>query len=265
MYDRYQRRIDYLRISVTDRCNLRCTYCVPAGGVALCRHEDLLSYEEITAFVRVAVGLGISRVRLTGGEPLVRRDVVTLVAMLAAIDGLGDLAMTTNGHRLPTLAGDLAAAGLRRVNVSLDALVPARYAEITRGGEVALALAGIAAAREAGLRPIKLNCVVRRSPDEADARDVAEFGRREGCEVRFVRQMNLENGVFAKVIGGEGGDCPRCNRLRLTCDGRLRPCLFSDLAYDVRALGAESALRLAVGAKPAMGSRCRANMHTIGG
>lgn len=265
MYDRYQRHIDYLRISVTDRCNLRCTYCMPAAGIRLCRHEDLLSYEEITDFVRVAVRLGIARVRLTGGEPLVRRGVVSLVAMLAGIDGLGDLALTTNGILLPRMARDLADAGLRRVNVSLDAIDPRRYAAITRGGNVALALAGIEAAREAGLLPIKLNCVVRTGPDEPDAMDVAAFGRRAGCEVRFVRQMDLEAGVFAKVIGGDGGDCPRCNRLRLTCDGRLRPCLFSDLAYDVRALGAEQALRLAVGAKPAAGGSSEAAMRAIGG
>lgn len=265
MYDRYQRRIDYLRISVTDRCNLRCTYCMPAAGIRLCRHQDLLSYEEITDFVHVAVRLGIVRVRLTGGEPLLRRDVVSLVAMLAAIEGIHDLALTTNGILLPRMAGDLAAAGLRRVNVSLDAIDPQRYAAITRGGDVTLAMAGIAAAREAGLAPIKLNCVVRAGPGEPDARDVAAFGRRVGCEVRFVPQMDLGAGVFAKVIGGAGGDCPRCNRLRLTCDGRLRPCLFSDLAYDVRALGAEEAVHLAVGTKPATGSCSRATMHAIGG
>ncbi len=265
MYDRYQRCIDYLRISVTDRCNLRCIYCMPADGVALCRHDDLLSYDEIAAFVRVAVRLGISRVRLTGGEPLIRRDLVSLVALLAAIDGLDDLALTPNGLLLPQQAGGLAAAGLRRVNVSLDALDPDRYAAITRGGDVSLALAGIMAARDAGLRPIKLNCVIRHSPDEPDARDVAAFGCRVGCEVRFVRRMDLGTGVFSKVIGGVGGDCPRCNRLRLTCDGHLRPCLFSDLAYDVRALGAEPALRLAVAAKPAAGGCSCATMHTIGG
>ncbi len=265
MYDRYQRRIDYLRLSVTDRCNLRCTYCMPAGGVALRRHEDLLSYEEITAFVRIAVGMGIARVRLTGGEPLVRRGVVSLVEMLAAIDGLDDLALTTNGVLLPPLAADLAAAGLRRVNVSLDAIDPDRYATITRGGNVAQALAGIAAAQAAGLGPIKLNCVVRESPEEPDAQDVAAFGRQAGCEVRFVRQMDLATGVFSPVIGGNGGDCPRCNRLRLTSDGRLRPCLFSDLAYDVRALGAEAALRLAVDTKPAAGGCSRTTMSKIGG
>lgn len=265
MYDRFQRRIDYLRISITDRCNLRCAYCMPAEGVELRRHEDLLSYEEIAAFARVAVGFGIERVRVTGGEPLVRRGVVSLIGMLAAIDGLRDLSLTTNGLLLPQLAPDLAAAGLQRVNVSLDAIDPARYAEITRGGDVAQALAGVDAALAAGLAPVKLNCVVRESSDEPDARDVAAYGRRIGCEVRYVRRMDLATGSFAKVIGGAGGDCPACDRLRLTCDGRLRPCLFSDLAYDVRELGAEAALRLAVDTKPAAGTRCRTTMSRIGG
>ena len=265
MYDRFRRRIDYLRISVTDRCNLRCTYCMPAAGVELRRHRDMLSYEEIAAFVRVAVGMGIGRVRLTGGEPLVRRDLAVLVAELAAIDGLHDLALTTNGILLPQLAGELAAAGLMRVNISLDAVDPARFAEITRGGDVRQVLAGVAAARAAGLAPIKLNCVVEHGPHEPDARDVAAFGREAGCEVRFVRRMDLRAGVFTRVIGGNGGDCPRCSRLRLTSDGRLRPCLFNDLEYDVRALGAEAALRLAVAGKPAAGACSGAAMTSIGG
>lgn len=265
MYDRFQRRIDYLRISVTDRCNLRCTYCMPAAGVSLCGHDDLLSYEEIADFVRVAVRLGVTRVRLTGGEPLVRRGIVSLVGMLAAIDGLADLALTTNGILLPRLAGELKQAGLKRVNVSLDATDAERYAAITRGGDVGQAIAGVHAALGAGLAPVKLNCVIDEHPDEPDARDVAAFGRRLGCEVRYVRRMNLEAGVFYPVIGGAGGDCRHCNRLRLTSDGRLRPCLFSDQTHDVRALGAEEALRRAVGAKPAAGGRSRAGMHAIGG
>jgi len=265
VFDRFQRRIDYLRISVTDKCNLRCVYCMPVEGVPARRHADLLSFEEIVAFTRAAVSLGITKVRLTGGEPLVRRGIVDLVRMLAAIEGLDDLAMTTNGTRLPELAAPLAAAGLHRVNVSLDAIAPDRYAAITRGGDVRPVLAGIAAAQAAGLRPLKLNCVVEASPEEPDALDVAAFAREAGCVVRFVRRMELATGRFHQVIGGAGGDCRRCNRLRLTCDGRLRPCLFDDLEYDVRALGAESALRLAVAAKPAAGSRSLACMKTIGG
>ncbi|MDD5720309.1 MAG: radical SAM protein [Candidatus Krumholzibacteria bacterium] len=265
MFDRYQRRIDYLRISVTDKCNLRCTYCMPPAGVRWRSHAEILSFEEITEFAEFAVASGIVKIRLTGGEPLVRRGVLQLVAMLAGISGLQDLSMTTNGTLLAPVAADLAAAGLRRVNVSLDAVDPERYAAVTRGGDVRAVLAGIAAARRAGLDPVKLNCVIESSPDEPDARAVAAYGREAGCEVRFVRRMDLANGTFHKVIGGAGGDCARCNRLRLTCDGRLRPCLFSDLAFDLRTLGAQTALHRALAAKPEAGHACRGTMHAIGG
>ncbi|HNT88089.1 MAG TPA: radical SAM protein [Candidatus Hydrogenedentes bacterium] len=250
MFDRFDRKIDYLRISVTDKCDLRCVYCMPAEGVPHLRHEDVLSFEEILEVTRAAVAMGVVKVRITGGEPLVRRGIVALVSMLAGVEGIDDLAMTTNGTRLAAFARPLADAGLRRVNISLDALDAARYAAITRGGDVADVFAGIEAARDAGLDPIKLNCVVRESPDEPDARAVAAFGAARGIEVRYIRRMNLSDGVFTKVIGGRGGDCPRCNRLRLSCDGMVRPCLFSDLVFSVRELGPVEAIRRAVAEKP---------------
>ena len=265
MFDRFERPITYLRISVTDRCNLRCAYCMPAEGVPLLRHEDLLSFEEIADVARTAAAMGITKLRLTGGEPLVRRGIVRLVEMLAPIEGIQDLAMTTNGTRLAQYAHDLAAAGLHRVNISLDAIAPERYAEITRGGDVREALAGIAAARDAGLSPIKLNCVVHHSPEEPDARDVLAFGQAEGLEVRFIKRMHLATGQFSVVIGGAGGDCARCNRLRLTSGGLVRPCLFNDLGFSVRALGAEEAIRHAVAAKPACGEKSHAQFNAIGG
>lgn len=265
MFDRFDRKINYLRISVTDRCNLRCVYCMPEEGVPLIRHEDVLSYEEIGEVTRTAVAMGVVKVRLTGGEPLVRRGVVTLVSMLAEIPGIHDLAMTTNGIFLRQFARPLAQAGLHRVNVSLDALDPARYEEITRGGDIRRVLDGIEAARAAGLSPIKLNCVVQDSPDEPDARAVAAFAQESGLEVRFIRRMNLAAGDFSVVIGGSGGDCPRCNRLRLTSDGMVRPCLFSDIAFSVRDLGAGEAIRRAVEAKPESGRTSRAMFHTLGG
>src|SRR3990172_5910297 len=160
MIDRFGRAIDYLRISVTDRCNLRCRYCMPPEGVPLLQPKDILSFEEIAEVARSAVGLGVTKIRLTGGEPLVRRGIEVLVRMLAAIDGVADLAMTTNGLLLDQHAAALAAAGLRRVNVSLDAIDPQRYAAVTRGGDVHRVLAGINAARQAGLNPVKLNCVL---------------------------------------------------------------------------------------------------------
>ena len=265
MFDSFDRRIDYLRVSVTDKCNLRCVYCMPEEGVPALRHEDVLSFEEIRDVVQTAVAMGVTKVRVTGGEPLVRRDVVTLVGLLAGIDGIRDYAMSTNGILLADHAQRLAEAGLRRVNVSLDAVDPERYAAITRGGDVRRVLAGIDAALAAGLRPVKINCVVRGSPDEADAQAVTKYAAPLGLEVRYIRRMNLSAGDFSVVIGGAGGDCPRCNRLRLTCDGTVRPCLFSDLGFSVRELGAREAIERAVAAKPASGRTSRQHFHAIGG
>ena len=266
MIDRFGRTIDYLRISVTDRCNLRCRYCMPPRGLQLLRHEDILSFEEIVDVAQSAVGLGVTKIRLTGGEPLVRRGIETLVGILADIKGLVDLAMTTNGLLLSEFAMKLASAGLRRVNVSLDAIDPEHYAAITRGGDVRQVLAGIEAARQAGLNPVKINCVLGPSGVDRNAKDVAEFAQREGFEVRFIRQMNLAAGSFHVIEGGSGGNCPLCNRLRLTSDGQIRPCLFSDLSFSVRQFGAVEAIMRAVANKPQAGSTCSNRpIHTIGG
>jgi cyclic pyranopterin phosphate synthase len=266
MIDRFGRTIDYLRVSVTDRCNLRCRYCMPAEDLPPLRHEDVLSFEEIRDVVAAAVAMGVSKVRLTGGEPLARRGVVELVRLLAAIDGIDDLAMTTNGALLAPLAAELKAAGLMRVNVSLDCIHAARYAAVTLGGHVGEVLAGIDAAVAAGLTPVKLNCVVAVSADEPDARDVAAYAAARGLAVRFIPRMDLPNGRFATVQGGTGGHCPQCNRLRLTSDGHIRPCLFSDLRFSVRKLGAREAMVRAVARKPAAGTACTDTpMRRIGG
>ncbi|MEF8811511.1 MAG: radical SAM protein, partial [Bacteroidales bacterium] len=150
MYDRYNRKINYLRVSVTDKCNLRCYYCMPPGGVELLRYEDILSYEEITDTVRYAVGQGIDKVRLTGGEPLIRRDIIKLVKMLSDIKGIKDLSMTTSGIFLKDYARDLAKSGLDRVNVSLDTLDPEKYSRITRGGDLLKAIEGVESAQREG-------------------------------------------------------------------------------------------------------------------
>ena len=266
MIDPFGREINYLRVSVTDMCNQRCRYCMPAEGVPRLPHETILRFEEICEVVRAAVDMGVRKVRVTGGEPLVRRGIIDLVTMLGRIEGIEDLAMTTNGTLLADNADALAAAGLKRVNVSLDAIDPVRYADITRGGNVADALAGIDAAVAAALTPVKINCVVQASSAEDDARAVARFAQRKGIEVRFIRQMNFERGDFSVVDGGSGGDCPRCNRLRLASDGMVRPCLFSDLGFSVRELGAAEALRRAVSAKPRRGLPCKHNwIRGIGG
>lgn len=265
MLDRFNRKIDYLRISVTDKCNLRCVYCMPREGVKLIRHEDMLSFEEIVDFAKTAVELGVRKIRVTGGEPLVRRGILTLVEMLASVDGIEDFAMTTNGSRLAEFAGPLRKAGIQRLNISLDTLDPARYSEITRGGNIDDVMAGISAAWAAGFATIKINCVVRRSADEDDAAAVASFARVSGLQVRFIRRMNLERGTFSTVIGGLGGDCAKCNRLRLTCGGWVRPCLFSDLGFRVRDLGPHEAIRRAVDAKPECGQTSRNQFYSIGG
>ena len=266
MYDRFERRIDYLRISVTDRCNLRCVYCMPEHGVPLVPHGDVLSFEEIAEVANIAAAMGVTKLRLTGGDPLARKGVVRLVAMLAGIPGVSDLSMSTNGILLDRFAQPLADAGLHRVNISLDAVDPERYAQVTRGGDVARVMSGIDAAVEAALTPVKLNCVVEQSADEPDARQVAEFAARRGLEVRFIRRMNFAAGSFWPVEGGSGGVCSRCNRLRLTSDGRVKPCLFSDAAFSVRELGAREAIEQALAAKPeAGGASPGTKINRVGG
>lgn len=266
MLDGFDRNINYLRISVTDRCNLRCRYCMPGEGVTLLRHEDMLTYDEIADFTRVAVAAGITKVRITGGEPLVRKGVTDLVAMLSGIAGISDLSMTTNGILLAEYARGLATAGLMRVNISLDTLDPDKYSHVTRGGDIADLFRGIEAAQKAGLRPVKINCVIKSTPDEEDARAVAEYCMREGLEVRFIRQMDLASGTFSVVHGGSGGHCAKCNRLRLTPEGMVKPCLFSDTGYSVRQLGAQEALRRAVTNKPEQGTVNHVNgFYNIGG
>jgi len=282
--DAYNRPISYLRISVTDRCNLRCIYCMPPAGVPWRPHDLVLRYEEIETIVRAAAELGISKVRLTGGEPLVRLGIVDLVRGIARVPGIDDLAMTTNGILLPRYAAALAEAGLQRVNISLDTLRPERFRRITRLGRLEDVLDGMEAAREAGLDPIKINTVVIRGMNDDEVVDLARRTMDAGWNVRFIELMPVGNGVLVEggwrervVTAGEirrriedvlgelepakmsvgGGParyyrlpraegtlgfitpisehfCYRCNRLRLTADGQLRPCLLSDYEIDLR-------------------------------
>ncbi len=239
---------------------------MPDECAELLPRERLLSYEEITDVARAAADLGFNKVRLTGGEPLVRSGIVDLVKMLSGIGGIDDLSMTTNGVLLEAYAAPLAEAGLGRVNISLDTVNPERYRELTFGGDLSRVLAGIRAAMQVGFNPIKLNCVVEKSSDETDAREVAAYALREGLEVRFIRNMNLEQGEFWVVQGGIGGNCELCNRLRLSSDGLVRPCLFSDVGFSVRELGARQAIIRAIDAKPESGEQCRTTtFRRIGG
>ncbi len=265
MYDSYHRNIHYLRISVTDRCNLRCIYCMPERGVNLLKHEDILSFEEIASFTKIAAANGIDKVRITGGEPLIRKNIVYLVDLLANIAGIIDLSLTTNGVLLAEFAKPLKDAGLRRVNISLDTVDPDKYKEITRGGDLNRVMQGIDAAEKAGLLPIKINCVVKDSSGEPDAILVKAFCVSRKFNVRFIHQMNLETGEYAVVEGGTGGNCKLCNKLRLSSDGNLRPCLFNDLSFSVRTLGAEKALQMAIEAKPECGTRSFQNKFNLVG
>ncbi|MBE0648778.1 MAG: radical SAM protein [Bacteroidales bacterium] len=266
MFDCYNRKISYLRISITDRCNLRCYYCMPEGGVPLIGHDKILHYEEIAEVVKEATALGIDKVRITGGEPLVRRGVEELVAMIAQIPGINDFGMTTNGILLEKYAPILKEAGLHRVNVSLDAINPSRYRELTRGGDVEQVFRGIEAAQQAGLTPVKINCVVQQTSEEKDAREVKEYSRSHNLEIRFIHQMSLEHGCFTTVEGGDGGDCSRCSRLRLTAEGKIKPCLFSDIEFDIKELGIREALLQAINLKPEKGSVNTLNaFNNIGG
>ncbi|MBE0569771.1 MAG: radical SAM protein [Deltaproteobacteria bacterium] len=266
MNDPHGRSINYLRISVTDRCNLRCRYCMPEGCAHSLPQENILSFEEIRSIAAVCVKNGIGKIRLTGGEPLTRGKITDLVGMLAEIGGIKDLSMTTNGILLKKLAKPLKSAGLNRINISMDTIDPEKYKWITRGGDLQDVLDGIDAAEEAGLLPIKINCVVKGSSEDEDAVPVRAFCASRGFRVRFIREMNLENGEYAVVEGGTGGDCRICNKIRLSCDGNFRPCLFSDLAFNTRTLGAEEAFRMAIEAKPPCGTRSYLNkFNFVGG
>jgi len=239
---------------------------MPAEGVETMCHEDILRFDEIIEFTRLAVERGIDKVRITGGEPLVRKGITNLIAQLAEIEGIKDLSMTTNGILLDRFAKDLFAAGLHRVNISLDTMDPEKYSKITRGGDIGEVFKGVEAAKKAGLTPIKLNCVINKSSDEPDAIAVKEYADANNLQIRFIHLMDLETGYFKPVEGGEGGKCSSCNRLRLTSDGYVNPCLFSEKAYSIRELGFENALDQALESKPRKGGlNTEGHFYNIGG
>jgi cyclic pyranopterin phosphate synthase len=276
LIDSFGRSIDYLRISVTDRCNLRCIYCMPPEGVPHISHNEILSYEEIRAVVQAAAGLGINKIRLTGGEPLVRADFPQLVQMLSQIEGIAELSLTTNGILLKNHAVELKRAGLSRINVSLDTLRPNRFQHITRLGELKDVLEGISAAKKAGFHPVKINTVVMRGINDDEIPDFVRLTYEDGWHVRFIELMPFEDAaefvpsnelrqrvsLFGKLepcesVAGNGpamyhrlagargtigfispltepSFCSRCNRMRLTPDGKLRPCLLGEDEIDLK-------------------------------
>jgi cyclic pyranopterin phosphate synthase len=217
--DTYQRTINYLRISVTDRCNLRCVYCMPEEGIKLMSHLDILSYEEIITLVKAAAELGIDKVRLTGGEPLVRAGVSDLIKMIADIDTIRDISMTTNGVLLAKYAAELKEAGLDRVNISLDTLKPERFHQITRCGKLEDTLKGIEAAQEADLTPVKINMVVMAGVNDDEIADFAKKTITDGWNVRFIEQMPVS------ATGEKGPELFSVKDMKLRIDplGKMEP------------------------------------------
>lgn len=285
LIDPFGRPIEYLRISVTDRCNLRCVYCMPMEHIDWIPRQALLTLDEILRVVEAAAQMGLRVVRLTGGEPLVRPDIVELVEAVASVEGIEEVSLTTNGLLLERMAPRLADAGLKRVNVSLDSLQPEKFHQITRFGSLSQVWAGLLAAESAGLVPIKLNAVIIRGINDDELQDFARLTLRHPWHVRFIELMPIGNDgdwgtglppngqryfsvqemrdVLAPLglqsadspagngpartfaVSGACGTigfissmsdhfCQSCNRLRLTADGFLRPCLFSQNEVSVR-------------------------------
>ncbi len=281
LIDAHQRPIRDLRISVTDRCNFRCTYCMPLDEYEWIDKREILTFEEITRLATLFVRLGVEKIRLTGGEPLVRKNLDHLVASLSRIDGLKDLCLTTNAALLAEQIDALKRAGLKRVNISIDSLDPDRFRRMTKRGDLGKVMDGIFAARAAGLAPIKLNAVIERGVNDGDIIPLVEFSREHGFAMRFIEYMdvgNSNNWTSAKLVtkkeiidkinacyplrevgrnqgsapsvdyefvDGKGDIgviasvtepfCSSCTRIRLTADGKIVTCLFSQLGHDVKA------------------------------
>ena len=325
LLDPYQRRINYLRISVTDRCNLRCRYCMPQEGISLIPHEGILTYEEILRIVRVFAAEGISKVRLTGGEPLVRKGMVEFISRLSRIGEIQDLSLTTNGILLKEFAADLKRAGLKRINISLDSLKKERFCQITRKDDFDRVWSGIEEALRVDLSPIKINMVAIQGVNDDEIESFARLTLKLPLTVRYIEYMPSGNGeewegniltipqIKSRLesvgnlipvpsdewdgparrfrIEGAAGEigligavsshfCGECNRLRLTADGKIRTCLFSDEEIDVKEIlrggGSDRELKerllLALGAKPEKHQinthqfkKCQRNMSAIGG
>jgi len=274
MKDSFGREISYMRISVTDRCNMRCKYCMPEEGVENLGHEKILSFENIERIVKAATELGITKFRITGGEPLARKGIVSLIEGIAKIQGVEDLAMTTNGTMLAEHAEALKKAGLKRINVSVDSLLYHKYEEITRGGDLDAAFEGINAALKAGLTPLKLNVVAIEGFNDDEILNFVQLTINHPIDIRFIELMpigqaaldngyrylssedirkrlpsliplNQQDGVadvykYPEAMGKIGfispmsnQFCGSCNKIRLTADGKLKPCLHTDQEVDL--------------------------------
>src|SRR5438132_1712237 len=201
--DVYSRTVRDLRISVTDRCNYRCTYCMPLEEYVWIDRSEILTFEEITRLASLFVGLGVNKIRITGGEPLVRKDLHRLVGMLSTLDGVDDLCLTTNGSLLSEQIGELTAAGLKRINLSIDTLDPEKFRQITKRGDLSKVLEGLFAAKSLGIQPIKINAVIERGLNEDDIIPLVEFARKHGFSMRFIEYMdvgNANNWISGKIV-----------------------------------------------------------------
>ena len=316
MLDKFGREITYLRLSVTDLCNLRCRYCMPEEGIPKKDHAAMLTEDEMILAVEAAASLGITKLRITGGEPMVKKNILSICRRAARVPGIREVCMTTNGIRLPELAVPLREAGVRRLNISLDTLDPDKYAQITRCGVLSDALAGIHAALGAGFEKIKLNAVLIGGFNDDEIEEMAKLTLRYPLDMRFIELMPMGENGFGKEaylpytevlrrlpelmpLPGEGGAaklyrlpgalgnvglispisahfCSGCNRLRLTADGKLKPCLHSAAEYPIKGLdkaGMAAVMEEAILGKPewhglldyANRSRSARSMNRIGG
>ena len=317
MLDQYGRNITYLRLSVTELCNLRCRYCMPEDGVCKKKHEDMLTEEEMLSAIRASASLGIRKLRITGGEPLVKPNLVSLCAQASQVDGIEELCLTTNGVLLPSLAKPLHAAGARRLNISLDTLNEEKFHYITRIGKLSDVLRGIDAALEAGFEKIKINAVLIGGFNDDEIVDLASLTKRLPVDVRFIELMPMyDSGDFGpeafipytkvtetlpeleslpadgsvarlyRLPDAQGNIglispvsahfCKECNRIRITCDGKIKPCLHSPDELSLKGLSEDEMreqLREAIFFKPqwhgelsyTARSRSKRNMNQIGG
>ena len=319
MKDNFGRQITYMRLSVTDLCNLRCRYCMPEDGICKKRHEEILTEEEIILAVQAAAALGVTKLRITGGEPLVRRNILSICQHAAAVEGIQEVCLTTNGILLPELAKPLRAAGVSRVNLSLDTLDAAKYAHITRRGTLDAAMAGLETALSAGFDKVKINSVLIGGFNDDEIISLAELTKKYPIDVRFIELMPMydnkdfdeksyipcsvvldklpeavlqeptkDHGVakLYRLPGAQGNIglispvsahfCGQCNRIRLTADGKLKPCLHSSDEYSIKGMNFEemkAQMEKAILAKPAFHAELSASstsnaghtMNRIGG
>ena len=316
MKDSFGREITYLRLSVTELCSFRCRYCMPECGVEKKRHEDMLTEDEMISAVKACASLGVTKLRITGGEPLVKKNILSICERSAKVDGIRTLGITTNGIKLPELAMPLKNCGVSRVNISLDTLKADRFSYITRRGNLRDTLAGIDAALHAGFEKVKINTVLIGGFNDDEIRDLASLTQKMPVDVRFIELMPMVDGEFKKTafisadavtdalpelekIPDDGGVarlyklpgsygnvglispvsshfCASCNRLRITADGKIRPCLHSPLEYSIKGLDESKMteiISLAIQAKPFKHgeltygnmSKAERNMNQIGG